>query len=274
MQRGMKSLLIVAAIAGAIASYCPGASAQPTPIRPGDDMRTLAATPMDIADGKRLAGMDCSSCHGSNGISASQDVPNIAGQRPAYLYLALKAYQAGARGKTVMNDPVKFLSDDALVKVAAYFASLDPAPLPTVAAGPAKLDAVQAGKAISAACAGCHGNTGVSQIPGIPSLAGLDPKYQVDAMQAYKNGQRKDDTMKAMVAALSDASMNNVALLFRAPGAGARQDTGRRRPSRRQGGRRRRLRRMPRRQRREQQSGDAKSGRTRCQIPRGGAAGL
>lgn len=215
MQRGMKSLLIVTAIAGAaIASFCPGASAQPTPIRPGDDMRTLAATPMDIADGKRLAGMDCSSCHGPNGISASQDVPNIAGQRPAYLYLALKAYQAGARGKTVMNDPVKFLSDDALVKVAAYFASLDPAPLPTVAAGPAKLDAVQAGKGIAAACAGCHGNTGVSQIPGIPSLVGLDPKYQVDAMQAYKSGQRKDDTMKAMVASLSETSMNNVALYF------------------------------------------------------------
>ena len=37
-------------------------------------------------------------------------------------------YQAGGRGNTPMNNVVKFLSDDALIKVAAYYASLDPAP--------------------------------------------------------------------------------------------------------------------------------------------------
>ena len=211
MQRSMKSLLVAAAVAGAaIASYCPGAKAQSA----GGEMRTLNASAMDIADGKRLAEMDCASCHGVNGVSTTKDTPHIAGQRPAYLYLTLKAYQSGARSNVAMVNAVKFLSDDALVKVAAYFASLDPAPQPTGSAGPGRPDPVQAGKGVAAACAGCHGETGVSQIPGMPSLIGFDPKYLVDAMKAYKDGQRKNDTMKAMLASVGDVAMNNVALFY------------------------------------------------------------
>jgi len=177
-------------------------------------MRTLNAAPMDIADGKRLAETDCASCHNANGISTTRGIPHIAGQRPAYLYLTLKEYQSGIRGSSAMTNAVMFLSDDALVKVAAYFASLDPAPVPTGAAAPAKPDPVEAGKGVAAACAGCHGNTGVSQIPGIPSLVGLDPKYLVDAMKAYKDGQRKNDTMKAMLASVNETAMNEVALFY------------------------------------------------------------
>ena len=196
------------------------------------------------------------------------------GQRAAYLYIELKAYQSGARGDSAMNNAVKFLSDDALVKVAAYFASLDPPPAPTATAGPANLDPVQAGKTVAtAACAGCHGEAGVSQIPGTPSLIGLDPKYLVDAMKAYKNGQRKNDTMKAMLASVGEGPINNIATFLRAAKARTRQDPGRRRPGRRQG-RRRELRRMPRRAGCEWKSGDAEPGRTGRPISRGGAAGL
>jgi cytochrome c553 len=214
MRLRAKSLLIFAATAGAaIASNCSDSTAQ-SAIRPGDEMRTLLATPMDIADGTRLAETTCASCHGANGISVTQGIPHLAGQRPAYLYLELKAYQSGKRGDGVMNNAVKFLSDDALVKVAAYFAGLDPAPA-AATAGPANLDPVQAGKAVAAAaCAGCHGNAGVTQIPGIPSLVGLDPKYLVDAMKAYKTGQRKNDMMTAMLVSVSEPAMNNIALFY------------------------------------------------------------
>ena len=179
------------------------------------DLRPLYATPSDVADGKHLAESTCRSCHNVNGISTTPNTPHLAGQRPAYLYLELKAYQSGGRGNSAMNAAVKFLSDDALVKVAAYYASLDPAPAPTAAPPPAKPDAVQAGKTLAtAACAGCHGNAGVSQIPGMPSLIGFDPKYSVEAMKAYKNGQRKHDTMKSMLASVNDAALNNLALFY------------------------------------------------------------
>jgi cytochrome c553 len=216
MQRSTKSLLIFAAFAAAaIWSHCSGAAAQPAAIRPGDELRTLVATPMDIADGKRLAEMNCTGCHGANGVSVTPDVPHLAGQRPAYLYLELKAYQAGNRGESAMSNSLKFLSDDALIKVAAYFAGLDPAPPAPATVGPAKPDPVQAGKAVAAAaCAGCHGNAGVTQIAGMPSLVGLDPTYLIDAMKAYKTGQRKHDTMKAILASVSEPAMNNLALFY------------------------------------------------------------
>ena len=156
-------------------------------------------------------------CHGPNGVSANKGVPHLAGQRPAYLYHELKEYQSGARGDAAMSGAVKFLNDDALVKVAAYYASLEP-PAPVVPAGgkpaPAKPDAIQAGKAAAAACAGCHGDTGISKTAGVPSLVGLDPKYLVAAMNAYKSGQRKNDAMKAVLSAATDSDIANMALFY------------------------------------------------------------
>lgn len=220
MKRSVPSLFLIGFmfVAGAmIVDYCPRAAAQPAAVTSGsaNDLRPLYAMPEEIAEGKRLADASCAGCHGANGINTNPRVPNLAGQRAPYLYFELQAYQSGARGDSAMNNAVKFLSDDALVKVAAYFASLDPAPAPTAAAGAANFDPVQAGKTVAAAaCAGCHGNTGISQIPGMPSLVGLDPKYLVNVMKAYKNGQRKNDTMKAMLASVSEAAMNNIALFY------------------------------------------------------------
>jgi cytochrome c553 len=174
--------------------------------------------PDDIADGKELAQNSCVTCHGADGISVTAGVPNLAGQRPAYLYLEMKAYQrlfwdSGNRADAQMIQNVKFLSDDALVKVAAYYASLDPAP-PAETGAPTIVDPVQAGKTAAAACALCHGTTGVTRMPGSANLIGQDPQYLVSAMKDYKTGQRKYDAMKAMLAALSEADMGHIALFY------------------------------------------------------------
>jgi len=57
----------------------------------------------------------------------------------------------------------------------------------------------------------------------MPSLVGLHPKYLVAAASAYKNGQRKHDMMKAMVAGLSDADVGNIALFYAAQKPGKAQ---------------------------------------------------
>ena len=204
-----------AMIAGAVVMTCSAAFAQSTATRAAnEDLRPAFANPEEIADGKRLAETSCVGCHGGAGISSTQGVPNIAGQRPGYLYIELKAYRAGARGDNPMANAVKFLNDDALVKVAAYFANLDPAqPNPNDKSGPAP-DPVTAGKAAAASCDGCHGDRGISKTVGTPSIAGLDPKYFNVAMKAYRSGQRKDATMKAMIGSLSDADVNNIALYY------------------------------------------------------------
>src|SRR5947207_2719978 len=118
-----------ALMAGALAVVSSSAAAQATRIQAGrtDDLRAAYANAADVAEGKRVAETTCAACHGANGISAIKGIPHLAGQRPGYLYLELKAYQSGARGDSTMGSIVKPLNDDALVKVAAYYASLDPA---------------------------------------------------------------------------------------------------------------------------------------------------
>lgn len=208
---GRQALVAVLASSALLASVTAAAA----PAQAGDDLRAVFATPQDIAEGKRVALASCASCHAITGIALARGTPHIAGQRPAYLYAELRVYQAGRRGTTPMNNAVKFLSDDALVKVAAYYASLDPAP-PAVATAKkaAKADPATAGKDAAAGCSGCHGDTGISDTPGMPNLVGLDAKYLADAIGAYKTGQRKHGMMKTLVSALSDAEISSISLFY------------------------------------------------------------
>src|SRR5664279_4711029 len=98
-------LAVVVGVAGILLSgaYFGGASAQSrVATNGGAELQTLYATPEEIAQGKVLVDSTCSTCHGANGISATPNIPSLAGQRSAYLFLELKAYQAGARGDNPM----------------------------------------------------------------------------------------------------------------------------------------------------------------------------
>jgi cytochrome c553 len=84
-----------------------------------------------------------------------------------------------------------------------------PEPAKTPAAGdPA------AGKAAATACAGCHGEQGVSATAATPSLAGQDAQYLTAALRAYKDGTRNDETMKALAAPLGESAMKNLAAYY------------------------------------------------------------
>jgi len=220
MKRGVPTLLLIALAASAPATVHSQGRATPSAASASGsraDLRPAYATPQDSAEGKRVAEASCAGCHGLNGISATKGVPHLGGQRPGYLYIELLAYQSGTRGDNPMSKAVKFLKDDALVKVSAYYAGLEPAQPTAISVarpGPAKPDPAGAGKAATAGCAGCHGETGITKTPGMPSLVGLDPKYLVSALNAYKSGGRKHDMMKTLVSALSDADINNMALFY------------------------------------------------------------
>ena len=215
------SVAVVAAgvVIAAMVRYSTSEEAQPVSVTTGksDDLRAVYASALEVAEGKYVAEALCARCHGLDGVSKTKGIPHIAGQRPAYLHLELRAYQTGVRGEKAMDGAVKYLSDDALVQVAAYYASLDPPqPIPAsaVKSGLAKPDPVQAGKDAAAGCAGCHGEGGVSKIPGMPSLVGLHPKYLVAAMKAYKSGDRKHDLMKTFLTPESDRELENIALYY------------------------------------------------------------
>ena len=54
---------------------------------------------------------------------ATLDVPKLAGQKAAYLELALRAYRSGARKQPIMQQQAAALSDEQIAELAAYYAS-------------------------------------------------------------------------------------------------------------------------------------------------------
>ena len=51
----------------------------------------------DIEAGKAKATQVCAACHGANGVSVSDTIPNLAAQRSAYIEAQLKAFKEGTR---------------------------------------------------------------------------------------------------------------------------------------------------------------------------------
>ncbi len=83
--------------------------------------------------------------------------------------------------------------------------------LPSGAAAP---DA-GAGKRRAAVCFSCHTAEGISNIPGVPHLAGQERSYLEKVLHSYREGQqRQDPTMTAMVKPLTDADIVNISAYF------------------------------------------------------------
>jgi YVTN family beta-propeller protein len=65
----------------------------------------------------------CASCHGPVGVSASDDFPNLAGQRYGYLVKQLTAFRDGTRQSPIMGPMAKPLSDADIADLATFFSS-------------------------------------------------------------------------------------------------------------------------------------------------------
>jgi cytochrome c553 len=91
---------------------------------------------------------------------------------------------------------------------------VDPKTGKFVAVAAEKSGNASAGRATAAMCAACHGETGVSANPAWPSLAGQHADYLAASLKSFKSGERKNDLMSPMAAALSDADVQNLAAYF------------------------------------------------------------
>ncbi len=85
-----------------------------------------AVAPVDVAA--------CQTCHGREGVSANPGVPNLAGQKAAYLEAQLKAFHGKDRKDDVMNAIAAQLSDADIHDLAAYWSSLPATPPPATMA--------------------------------------------------------------------------------------------------------------------------------------------
>lgn len=78
----------------------------------------------DIEAGKARATQVCAACHGANGVSVSGTIPNLAGQKAAYIANQIKEFQSGNRKNAIMAPIAKQLQPADAANVAAYYASL------------------------------------------------------------------------------------------------------------------------------------------------------
>lgn len=73
---------------------------------------------------------------------------------------------------------------------------------------------IKQGKIAAATCAGCHGIDGIGLSSEFPNLAGQKKSYFIKQLNAFKSGERQNPTMKAMMANLNNADINNLAVYY------------------------------------------------------------
>ena len=153
----------------------------------------------------------CAGCHGQGGQSLVPENPILAAQHFDYLVSALRAYVSGERDYGIMETLAGRLGDGDIEVIAAYYAAQSPVRSQSRAAG----DAAR-GEARAAPCVACHGPAGHSVIAANPKLAGQHARYLSSSLSAYKSGARNNAVMGAMVAALSEQDIEDIAAYFAA----------------------------------------------------------
>lgn len=184
-------------------------AAPPVPVetRLNSVMADAKAREAAAAAGRRAAFL-CVHCHGENGVSALDYVPNLAGQNPVYLLNQIEKFGDGRRNDEFMSGLVKVLKPEDRFNMAVFFA-MQPVTVP-----PSKDSQLEqaGGRHFARACVGCHG----AQARGtkeVARLAGQQPVYVRNALKGYRQaaGLRSDPRMTGVAKRLSDPEISALA---------------------------------------------------------------
>jgi len=141
----------------------------------------------------------CANCHGSSGISAIPEVPNLAAQNPDYLLKQIELFVTGGRKNAFMEGLMKALSPDERAELVLFYSSRSAPP-----AVPEDGALVETGrKAFAGLCAQCHGADAHGDAT-TPRLAGQQPEYLRISLTRYLtvSGERIYPPMTAQVTKL------------------------------------------------------------------------
>lgn len=165
----------------------------------------VAANGQQIALQGDGSGAPCLACHGLDGAgNDAAGFPRLAGLDADYIAKQIRDYNRGTRVSVVMQPNVDNLSEQQILDVAAYYASL-----PVPAAAPASADPalLALGEQIATrgdwdhyipACESCHGPGSQGMGATFPGLAGQHPSYIRQQLQAWRNGSRHNDPNQLM----------------------------------------------------------------------------
>lgn len=175
-------------------------------------VKSVAVAPtLPIQEKGKEAAQVCAACHGADGNSTKAGIPTLAGQQPEYFISAVNAYLDGSRKMATKEKEamIKALNQVDIESMALYFAQQQPAQRTAPPVGN-----IAAGEPLSAECGACHGEKGVSSDPKIPSLAGQDAQYLVDAIKAYQDDARHQEDMHKTLAKSSHTDIEHIAAFY------------------------------------------------------------
>ena len=162
----------------------------------------------------------CVPCHGVRGEGKpSAGFPRIAAQSEHYIRKQLDSYADGRRRHPVMEPIARGLSPELRATVAAYYARMD-APA-AGGASPFTQSWVERGRLLATrgdrvqACVNCHGPGGGGQPPALPYIAGLDDAYIRAALNAWRDGRRRNDAGEQMAAIAKALQPDDIAAVAR-----------------------------------------------------------
>ncbi len=185
-----------------------GAAFAQTPAQ--DKLKAIQADPAALKqaiEAGHKASFFCVNCHGDSGISKIPEVPNLAGQNPAYLLEQIRKFGSGERKDQFMQGLIKVLKDDERIQIALFFGSQ--------AVPPSKADPVQVARGkelFSKLCVRCHGESAHGDAT-IPRLAGQQIPYVVTSVTRYRDGTgiRNNQLMAIATSTLKNEDIKAIA---------------------------------------------------------------
>ncbi|MGO9995795.1 MAG: c-type cytochrome [Steroidobacteraceae bacterium] len=199
-----------------------------TPTRIAWTRATLARIASGSEQHGEFVALNCTACHGEQGVSTSTLIPTLAGMNSAVIYKQLDDYRSRKRLWGVMGAIAAALTDQDSADVAAYFARRPNGLSPVTGEGAPEngrslrqrdptIRLVFAGDPEHGIppCAGCHG-PGAQKL-GAPALRGQHSAYIERQLAAFAQGMRKNDIneqMRVIAQQLTPGQMHALAVYY------------------------------------------------------------
>jgi cytochrome c553 len=150
----------------------------------------------------------CAACHGARGVSDLPNIPSLAGQPADYLMLQMILFRERIRAVPAMDGQVQGRSDDAIARIARFYAALPAAPPPDRGARDPALAARGAALSARMNCGSCHLPDYAGRA-NAPRLAAQREDYLAHALREYRDNLRigADTQMNGLMYGVSDADI-------------------------------------------------------------------
>lgn len=212
-------------------SVSSSSTSQPSPRVPSNVAWTRS-TLDEASHGDALRGLllakRCEHCHGSEGFSASPDIPNLADMDRLSFWKQMLDFASHKRNSAIMSPMAAVLSHADVADLAAYYALMpasgDPfdkrafprSPIPPAQSAPAgQLIVLGDGQRGIPPCQSCHGPVGFKN--GAPPLSTQNEDYLFNQLRDFSTGARSNDInmpMRTVAALLSDEERRALAAYY------------------------------------------------------------